>query len=156
MSIFREKSLERIASPEQLDSYLRVTAPPVWLGLIAAVLLLAGAVVWGIFGRMESCVKAVAVCRDGQAVCYVSEADFAKVELSDEVRLGDTVAHVVGADGEGQRSEDVLNDYAMHLAALEEGEYVHALQLDGIPESEGSYAASIVVESIPAIRFLLN
>ena len=38
MSIFREKSLERIASPEQLDSYLRVTAPPVWLGLIAAVL----------------------------------------------------------------------------------------------------------------------
>ena len=156
MSIFREKSLERIASPEDLDSYLRVAAPPLWLGLAAAVLLLVGAVVWGIFGRMESCVKAVTVCRDAKAICYVSEADYAKVALSDEARLGETVAHVVSADGEGLRSETVLNDYAMHLADLEEGEYVHALLLDAAPEAEGSYATSIVVESIPAIRFLLN
>ena len=156
MSVFREKSLERISSPEALDNYLQVTNPPLWLGLGAAILLLVGAVIWGIFGRLESTVKAVTVCSGGEAVCYVSEADFSRIELSDEVHLGDHVAHVVSAENEGTSAQSVLNDYSMHLAELQEGEYVHALQLDSCPQSDGSYASSVVVESIPAIRFLLN
>ena len=33
--IFRRKSLERIASPDQLDRYLQVSAPSLWLILLA-------------------------------------------------------------------------------------------------------------------------
>ncbi len=156
MSIFREKSIERISSPEQLDSYLRVTNPPMWLGLGAVILLLTGALIWGIFGRLESTVRAVAVCAEGETVCYVSETDFERVALSNEVRIGELSAHVTGKEQEAVRAETVLNDYAMHLCELEEGEYVHALTLDAAPEAEGNYAATVVVESIPAIRFLLN
>ena len=36
-SIFRQKALDRINSPEQLTDYLRVTNPGIWLVLIAAV-----------------------------------------------------------------------------------------------------------------------
>ena len=52
-SIFRQKSLDKVSSPEKLDDYIRVTTPSVWIVLIAIVLLLAGAVVWGIFGEIE-------------------------------------------------------------------------------------------------------
>ena len=51
--IFREKSMERISSPEQLHDYIRVTTPAVWVVLIAIVLLLVGVVIWGIFGELE-------------------------------------------------------------------------------------------------------
>ncbi len=50
--IFREKSLERVQSPEQLNDYIKVTTPRVWLVLIAVILLLLGVIVWGIFGRV--------------------------------------------------------------------------------------------------------
>ncbi len=53
MSIFREKSIERISSPDQIDDYVRVTKPSMWIVLIAAVVLLVGIVVWCIFGTME-------------------------------------------------------------------------------------------------------
>ena len=51
-SIFRQKSLDRISSPEKLDDYVKVTTPSVWIALTAIILLLAGALVWGIFGEV--------------------------------------------------------------------------------------------------------
>ena len=53
MSIFREKSLERVSSPEQMDEYIKVITPSVWIALIALVVLLAGFLIWSIFGTME-------------------------------------------------------------------------------------------------------
>ena len=35
--IFREKSLKRITSPEELGDYLRVTSPTVWMVLAAVI-----------------------------------------------------------------------------------------------------------------------
>ena len=52
-SIFRKESLDKVSSPEKLDDYIRVTTPSVWITLIAIVLLLIGAIVWGIFGEVE-------------------------------------------------------------------------------------------------------
>ncbi len=52
-TIFREKSIDRISSPEQLNDYIKVTTPSVWLVLIAILLLLAGAMVWGICGEIR-------------------------------------------------------------------------------------------------------
>ncbi len=51
--VFRDKSIERISSPEQLNDYIRVTTPSVWIILLAAVILLFGMVVWCAFGRIE-------------------------------------------------------------------------------------------------------
>ncbi len=52
--IFRDKSTEKIQSPEQLNDYIRVTSPSVWLVLIAIVLLLIGIVAWSILGTVEA------------------------------------------------------------------------------------------------------
>lgn len=51
-SIFREKSIERVSSPEKLDDYIRVTTPSVWITLAAIVILLVGVIAWGIFGEL--------------------------------------------------------------------------------------------------------
>ncbi len=53
MSVFRKKSLEQINSPEQLDDYIRVTTPSVWIVLLALVVLLVGVLAWSILGTME-------------------------------------------------------------------------------------------------------
>lgn len=52
-SIFRKKSMDRVSSPEQLNDYIRVTSPGVWLFLIALLLLLAGFIIWTAFGRLD-------------------------------------------------------------------------------------------------------
>ena len=52
--IFREKSIARVSSPEELNDYIRVTTPSVWLVLIALVVLLVGMLVWSIFGTVKT------------------------------------------------------------------------------------------------------
>ena len=51
--LFREKSIERVSSPEQLNDYIRVTNPSVWIVLLALVVLLVGILAWSIFSTVE-------------------------------------------------------------------------------------------------------
>ncbi len=51
--IFREKSLEKVTSPEQLNDYIKVTRPSVWLILFATIILIIGTLVWTVFGKIQ-------------------------------------------------------------------------------------------------------
>ena len=73
-NLFREKSLERIENPEKLNDYLRVTNPGVWLVLATVIVLLAGACVWGIFGRITATSPVAVVTQDGESICLVPQA----------------------------------------------------------------------------------
>lgn len=46
-----QKSLNRVKSPEDLNDYIRVANPGVWLVLVAVVILLAGVCIWGLFRK---------------------------------------------------------------------------------------------------------
>ena len=47
-SVFRKKSLERISSPEQINDYIRVITPGMWILLIVIILLVIAGIAWGL------------------------------------------------------------------------------------------------------------
>ena len=51
--IYREKAVQRVKRPEDLNDYVGVTTPSVWIVLIAVLLLLAGILAWTIFGSVD-------------------------------------------------------------------------------------------------------
>ena len=53
-NLFREKTLERISSPEKLTDYLRVTNPGIWAVLGAVIILLGGLFIWATIGTLET------------------------------------------------------------------------------------------------------
>ena len=61
--IFRKKSLDRISSPEQLNDYIRVANPGIWMILAAVIILLAGVCVWGIFGHLDTKTETVGTAK---------------------------------------------------------------------------------------------
>ena len=67
--IFRKKSVEKVSSPEQLNDYIRISNPSVWMTLAAIIILLAGVCVWGVLGRLETKVSAAALAESGSVVC---------------------------------------------------------------------------------------
>lgn len=154
--IFRAKSLERLSTPEQLDDYIRVSSPTMWLLLIAIIVLLTGVCVWGIFGRLETTVDTAAQAReDGSLVCYITESDAVSVAEGMEVRIGDqafSVAHI------SQQPLSVTADfdaYALHLGGFQVGQWVYEVTLDGsLPQ--GIYEAKIVTEQVSPMSFVFN
>lgn len=43
-----------MSGPEKLNDYIRIATLPVWLVLIAVVLILVGMLCWGIFGEIPT------------------------------------------------------------------------------------------------------
>lgn len=49
-TIFREKNVNELNSPDELNEYLRVTSPSIWLVMAAVIVLLLGLIVWASVG----------------------------------------------------------------------------------------------------------
>lgn len=135
--IFRQKSLDKVKSPENLDDYILVSKPGIWLILIGAIVLLVGACVWGIFGHIDSTVPTSVRVDDGQAVCMIAEEDISSVKVGQTVKFEglETVIETIGAKAD--------KEYVCNLAESQ------SLQ-------DGIYEGKVVVESHKPISFILN
>ena len=90
--LFREDNLKRVASPDKLNDYIRVSNPAMWLLLAAIIALLLGACVWGIFGKLETKVEvAVQADENGAITCYVPAAVIESVSEGMDVEIGEDV-----------------------------------------------------------------
>lgn len=149
--------MERVSSPEQLDDYIRVTNPSIWIALWAVVFLLAGICVWGIFGRMDTVLNVGAITENGRTVCYVKEAEIGAVTPGMKVRLNGEEYSIVDISVQPVQIDDAFPDYLAHLGGIAQGEWVYAVGLDGIGGTDGGiYEAEIVIESISPITFVIN
>ena len=55
--LFRQENVDRLTSPDQLDTMMRVVDPRRWIALGAVGVLLVGALVWAFVGRLDSSLK---------------------------------------------------------------------------------------------------
>ena len=154
-NLFRKKSLDRISSPEQLNAYIRVSTPSVWMLLTAIVVLLVGVCAWGMFGHMDTTLSVVAVAKDAVVTAYVKEADAAKVPAGALVSVDGAEGKVLSISTQPMPVDDVFTQYMRHVGALQEGEWVYAVALDVLCK-DGVYPAQIVIDSVAPMSFVLN
>ncbi len=135
--IFRKKSLDKVKSPENLDDYIRVSSPGVWLLLISIVVLLIGVCVWSIFGRIDSTVPVTVQVKNGTAVCYVAEN---KIK-------GITEGMTVKFSGK----EAIIET----ISAIKNNEYGCTLKIN-TSLADGFYDGKVVTKSYKPLSFILN
>ncbi len=113
---FRDKSLEQIRSPEQLNDYLRVTNPAVWLILTAVILLLAGMLVWSSAATIDSFAAGQAQVHDGSLVLTFDDNQVARnVKAGMSVQVGEESFPIrnIGTSDDGRLfavADTTLND----------------------------------------------
>ena len=153
--IFRKKSIDRMSSPEQLNDYIKVTNPGVWMALAAIVILLIGVCVWGVFGKLETKLPVAAVSQDGQTVLYVKENDLSAVKENMSVYIGDETYKVTSVSAQPVAVTEEISEYARHTGELSVGEWVYVVQIDG-SLANGTYKAHIVIDSVSPLYFVFN
>ncbi|HZW96576.1 MAG TPA: NHLP bacteriocin system secretion protein [Candidatus Eremiobacteraceae bacterium] len=90
MSLFRKISLDRLASPEQLDQLLLVAEPKAWLALFAVFIVVATAIVWAYEGTVPTVATGQGVIvRSGGVLNMVSHGAGTVLHLN--VHQGDRV-----------------------------------------------------------------
>ena len=154
-SIFRKKSIERISSPEQLGDYIRVSNPSVWIILVAIIVLLAGACIWGIFGTIETKITVPVIAEGGNLTAYLEEEQAGAVNDSMTITLDDKEYQITGVSTKPIQIDESFDSYAMHIGGFQKGQWVYeaAARSDA---ADGTYEASIVTESISPMSFVFN
>jgi HlyD family secretion protein len=101
--VFRKVSLDRLASPEQLDQLMRVTDPRGWIALAAAGLVLVGALGWGIGGRIPENVSGMGMLVKSGGIFQVTPNSAGRivdvaVGVGEDVTEGQVVARIAQPD----------------------------------------------------------
>lgn len=156
-NIFRKSSLDRISNPEQLNDYIRVTNPGVWMILCAVILLLFGLIFWSIFGQLDTYLPVGVVTENDQSLCYVKDADAQALKTDMLVWIGDEKFHITEIQKQPIQVDDSFAEYLLHVGDLHEGEWVYVAALDHTYGEDGMIIqAEIVIESIEPVRFVVN
>ena len=134
-TIFRKKAMNRISSPEDLTSYMRVTSPGMWIILAAVIILLAGLFAWAAVGTLETTVDATAVIQNHTAQIVATGQGAEELKAGMQLRIA---------------SQEFV------IASVNYDEYGRAAAYAELPLPDGSYDATIVVEQTRPIEFLLE
>ena len=132
--IFRNETLKRISSPEQLTDYLRVTNPGIWIVLAAVLTLLVGFFVWMSVGTIETTVEVGVSTQNHVAEVAVKSGD-ATIAKDMTLRVGDQQTAILSTKTD---------------------EYGRTVGVADVNLSDGMYDGTLVTESIHPIQFLLT
>ena len=153
--IFRKKALDRVKSPEDLNDYVQVTTPGVWLLLAAIVVLLLGACAWGVLGNITVKVEAQALVENGQAVCIVDADKAATIEPGMPVVVDEVEGHVNSVDTQARTLGEVTSTLNVAYSEPDMNREVCVVQAT-IGVANGGYKAQIITETLRPFSFVTN
>ena len=153
--LFRQKSIERISSPESLHDYLRVTSPRLWMILAAIIALLAGFIVYASMGNMENTtalkvdVETYDIGEYGgipgekltSVSCNIPQDQAEQIKTGMKLRLG---------------QEEGIVDNILSSAEGKDSFIYFRMEHPLLHMENGQYDAELVLESTSPISFLWN
>lgn len=86
--LFRKSSMDQINSPDQLNDYIKVANPSVWITLAVVMILLLGMLTWAVFGAIETNVTAELHVENGVGTAYVSGSEIEGIAPGSRSRPG--------------------------------------------------------------------
>lgn len=165
-TLFRKSSLDSISSPEQLNDYIKVSNPSIWLVLAALFMLLAAVVVWSFAGNLPTTVSAQGVVSDGDVLCYISIKDADAVNVGQKVSIrksddSELNGQVSGVGAIPMSAAEIASGLKSDYLAQElvPGEYAVRITIapDQSDLADGTLLdVSIVTDSIRPVDFLLD
>lgn len=132
--MFRKAALEKLSSPERLDTLMQITSPAGWLAIVGIGVVIALVILWGFFGEVSTKVEGTGILLRGDAVlALMSDTSGRVTEImvapGDSVEAGQPVARV-GQDDlilRIQNQRELLADLGRQESALSTADLEAAL-----------------------------
>ncbi len=157
-TIFRKESLDRISSPDQLDTYIHVTSISVYVLLAAIIVLLAAFFVWSATCTLPSTVTCKGIASDGVITCFMSEESVANVKPGTECTVGSELKGIVQEVSASplslKEASAELDDYSIYMLDLGDWNYKVTVTSDHV--ADGFTTVTIITGVIRPIDFFIS
>ena len=130
--IFSQEALDKLRSPEKLDTMLPITTPVSWMALIAVLVLLFAVVLWSIYGAFTVKADGMGLIMDSAGLMNVSHSTGGKIDRlyvrpGMVIKKGDPIAHMEQAQ---QSADTRMAQYGMGLSSSDKDAMGRAYQYD--------------------------
>lgn len=149
--LFRTSNMNRIASADELDRYIKVANPSAWVVLGAALVLMAGLVIWAVVAIIPITVNTTGLFNPAtqKAVCWVDRDTAQKIKNSDKkATVADVEAKSVTVLEPPMSASEVLqtlgSDFYADSIQLADWNYAVELQLEDEVETSDFIIKSLV------------
>jgi len=97
--IFNQSALDKLRSPEQLDTMIRITGPVGWMALVSVLVLCFAIVLWSVYGSFTEKAEGYGLIMDSAGVVSITHAASGKitelyVQTGSSVHKGQIIAHM--------------------------------------------------------------
>ncbi len=133
--LFRQKALESLSSPTQLNDVIRVPELKIWIILAAIIIFLISLITWSAVGELKIIAKGTAVVENGQANITITNTNRKDVMPGMPVQI-------------------TSNEYVLSDAETDNRGIVTAYAKVTLPD--GSYDAEVILESVHPIQYIFN
>jgi biotin carboxyl carrier protein len=122
-TIFRQSSLDRLSSPEQLDQLIRITSRRSWIALVAMAAVVVSAAAWGLLGTVTTSVSDQGMFIRGGGLFAVQTPSAGQVQsvgvsVGQQVTQGQSVAQLRPLPPAGGDPVDVVSPYSGQVLEL--------------------------------------
>ena len=165
-SIFRRESLDRVESPEQLDAYIKVSHPKVWLIMAALLVAVISVIVWSVVGSLPQTMTVKGITVGSNVInCYecVENANTNLIGCKANITLPDgrSISGKVEAVSQNpysqeeiraEISEDWLADNVL------DGNYSYEVRVIAEEDIPSNMLATVIITTaeMKPIQFILN
>lgn len=138
-NLFSREALDKMRSPEKLDTMLKVTTPIGWMGLAAVMLMLLSVVLWSVFGAFTVKAEGMGMIMDSGGVVAVSHTAPGKISelyirTGGRVERGDIIGRM---EQDEQTAKTYMARQDMRLAKNDQEAQGRASQYDANNYQEG-------------------
>lgn len=154
--LFNDQANNRIKSPDDLNEYIKVANPGMWVSLVAIIVFLLGGLFWCVFGRLDTRENTFVKVADGMAVCYLSADrqqyanDSMYITIDDKAyKMGDHLSEMAKLDENNDVDRMIL-----HTMNRTQGGWFLVYYINNCNLADGVYEGEIILDSVSPMSFL--
>lgn len=151
-----EKKDIDIKNPYELNEYIKVAKPSIWILLISVSAFIVSLFIWSIFGTIEDKVEAVMFIKDYQSEVFIAKNDYPRVREGMKLRINDHEFEIlsISKNPEALKESYFTEDYEIGDFKAHDKVYkIKVAELEDAGFTTGTYLGDIVVKLINPITF---
>lgn len=153
-AIFRQKSLDRVSSVEDLDKYIKTTTPSLWLLLASIIVFLVGIIAWAAIGKINvESVTGINVT-SGNITCIVAEEKYELIDEDSFIEIDNKEYKITDVKGPYKANQE-SNSSLLHTSNIEDDAWYYEVIGTG-DLKDGDYKGKVVFEQVSPITFIIN
>lgn len=147
--LYRDVSLNKLNSAEQLNDYIKVASPGVWMIITAVIILIVGALIYAGMTSIETSVEACVEVEDGKMTAYVIDSDVSLIKANTMLVVDDDNYSIASLDDiQTLGADEKESKFIAHMLPGADDEKICVINMGDSELEDGYYLGEFPIESV--------